>query len=1052
MQNKIFRFNLDIKEKEFKTDFNLVQLDNTSMLVIKLFDEGNKLETTKEDRAEIAIDKNDNTFCVLPCNLYDNEVNCTLDSNALASPGWTNCEVRILNEGKILTSARFKIYIRENIVNNEKIKSTTEYKALDELINEAKSMQESLKKGETVIEDVNKIKNDLTEIKESILNKSKEIDSNLAVADEKINLIKTYISKSETAINNLANNQNKIDSLSNLLKELEKIKLTLDELNESVNKANTKKTELDTSIENANREKTELDSSVENAKTQNTNLKNTITEAETAESSLATSTQKGISQQSNLEKTIADSVKKNKILSDTNTKSETLNTDLNVLSQDLTNKITDGGSLNSNLATSISDAGNAKRNLDESISNAESTNTSLKATDTEAKNTESLIRDLMNKLNTTEDEVKQIIASGNLEKYVTDPKLQEVLKAYATKKDLATVDVTSQLQEYAKKSELDVKADKKDLPKKLSELENDKEFQTLNEVNSKIESTVNGVAESINANISADLNKKIDKTAITDDFEKQSQDKVLSQKGAYDLWSTANNTIQTKYMECIRGVQALENLVNEKPDASDIPTKLSQLTNDENFKTEAEIQTLINNSTKLKKEIVTSLPSTGKEDVIYLLKNKNDTNNFYTEYMWIGGKWEIIGDTKVDLTGYAKKSDIKTKLSEMSEDSTHRVVTDDEKAKWNKKFELPQGKENQVLTKTSTGAEFKEISSSRSATFVIANYDSSENSKAGADYVIQESDCAAEIINGFITKLPEYGGKIQLTEGNFNIKKDLTININKNNIIIEGYGDSTNIIDKLTKDERNLIIIYIPNEIKNCRLSDLNISHETSNAINIYGNNNYIKNVNVTNNGDYPSLAIDNDASKNILENCSVKCDGAICYSFGERTQSNTILNCSGTSSKKLSFLIRGSNYRLLNCSGTSTNDMAFYIDGSHHQFSNCSGTSSNGMAFYIDGSHHQFSNCSGTSSNGMAFYVKGLYHTILNCSGTSTNNTTFYVNGSQISVIGCFGESKKPDKFFDVLFGSESSKCIMLGTYCGSAQFANRGTNNISANNIIIK
>lgn len=685
MQNKIFRFNLDIKEKEFKTDFNLVQLDNTSMLVIKLFDEGNKVETTEGDRAEIAIDKNDNTFCVLPCNLYNNEVNCTLDSNALASPGWTNCEVRILNEGKILTSARFKIYIRENIVNNEKIKSTTEYKALDGLINEAKSMQESLKKGETVIEDVNKIKNDLTEIKESILNKSKEIDSNLAVADEKINLIKTYISKSETAINNLANNQNKIDSLSDLLKELEKIKLTLDELNASVNKANTKKTELDTSIENANREKTELDSSVENAKTQNTNLKNTITEAETAESSLATSTQKGISQQSNLEKTIADSVEKNKILSDTNTKSETLNTDLNVLSQDLTNKITDGGTLNSNLAASINSANSAKSNLDGSINNAENTNTSLKATDTEAKNTESLIRDLMNQLNATEDEVKQIIASGNLEKYVTDPKLQEVLKAYATKEDLATVDVTSQLQEYAKKSELDVKADKKDLPKKVSELENDKGFQTLDEVNSKIESTVNGVAESINANLAVDLKKKIDKTAITDDFEKQSQEKVLSQKGAYDLCAAF---IQM----CGEVVNSVNEQYQLKADKSEIPTTLSQLTNDENFKTEAEILTLINNSAKLKKEIVTSLPSTGKDDVIYLLKNKNDTNNYYTEYMWISGKWEIIGDTKVDLTDYAKKSDVKTRLSEMTSDSTHRTVTDTEKKTWNNKVDAVTGK------------------------------------------------------------------------------------------------------------------------------------------------------------------------------------------------------------------------------------------------------------------------------------------------------------------------------------------------------------------------
>lgn len=622
MQNKIFRFNLDIKEKEFKTDFNLVQLDNTSMLVIKLFDEGNKVETTEGDRAEIAIDKNDNTFCVLPCNLYNNEVNCTLDSNALASPGWTNCEVRILNEGKILTSARFKIYIRENIVNNEKIKSTTEYKALEELINEAKIMQESLKKGETVIEDVNKIKNDLTEIKESILNKSKEINNNLAVADEKINLIKTYISKSETAINNLANNQNKIDSLSNLLKELEKIKLTLDELNASVNKANTKKTELDTSIENANREKTELDSSVENAKTQNTNLKNTITEAETAESSLETSTQKGISQQSNLEKTIADSVKKNKILSDTNTKSETLNGDLNVLSQDLTNKITDGGSLNSNLATSISDAGNAKKNLDGSINDAENTNTTLKATDTEAKKTEVLIKNLMNQLGKTKNEVEQIITSGDLSQYVTDPKLQEALKSYATKEDLSKIDVTSQLVDYAKKTEI---------PTKLSELQSDTNNRTVTD---------------------AEKNKLEN---IEDGAEKN---KITS--------------------------------VNQK--TGDVVLKISDLENDKNFKTEVEIQELINNSKKLKKEVVTSLPSTGKEDIIYLLKNKNDNNNFYTEYLWIGGKWEIIGDTKVDLTDYAKKSDIKTKLSEMVEDSTHRVVTDTEKTTWNNKVDKINGK------------------------------------------------------------------------------------------------------------------------------------------------------------------------------------------------------------------------------------------------------------------------------------------------------------------------------------------------------------------------
>ena len=78
--------------------------------------------------------------------------------------------------------------------------------------------------------------------------------------------------------------------------------------------------------------------------------------------------------------------------------------------------------------------------------------------------------------------------------------------------------------------------------------------------------------------------------------------------------------------------------------------------------------------------------------MIYLLKNKNDTNNYYTEYLWINGSWEIIGDTKVDLTDYAKKSEIKSSLSEMTSDSTHRTVTDDEKKKWNNKVDKVAGK------------------------------------------------------------------------------------------------------------------------------------------------------------------------------------------------------------------------------------------------------------------------------------------------------------------------------------------------------------------------
>lgn len=89
-----------------------------------------------------------------------------------------------------------------------------------------------------------------------------------------------------------------------------------------------------------------------------------------------------------------------------------------------------------------------------------------------------------------------------------------------------------------------------------------------------------------------------------------------------------------------------------------IPTKVSQLENDKTFKTETEIQQMIEKASSLKKEVVTSLPTTGKDDVIYLVKDKKGKeNNNYLEYLWLNGKYELIGSTQVDLSGYMTKDE-----------------------------------------------------------------------------------------------------------------------------------------------------------------------------------------------------------------------------------------------------------------------------------------------------------------------------------------------------------------------------------------------------------
>ena len=88
-----------------------------------------------------------------------------------------------------------------------------------------------------------------------------------------------------------------------------------------------------------------------------------------------------------------------------------------------------------------------------------------------------------------------------------------------------------------------------------------------------------------------------------------------------------------------------------------VPTKLSDLTNDKNFKTESEIKTLINQLGKLKKEIVESLPAVGTADdnTMYLVASDNG----FAEWMVIEGVWEKLGDTShIDLTGYVKFTDV----------------------------------------------------------------------------------------------------------------------------------------------------------------------------------------------------------------------------------------------------------------------------------------------------------------------------------------------------------------------------------------------------------
>ena len=58
-------------------------------------------------------------------------------------------------------------------------------------------------------------------------------------------------------------------------------------------------------------------------------------------------------------------------------------------------------------------------------------------------------------------------------------------------------------------------------------------------------------------------------------------------------------------------------------------------------------------------EVVQELPTTGiKEHTVYFVPKTGETNDVYDEYIRVNNAWEMIGNTQIDLSNYATKSEI----------------------------------------------------------------------------------------------------------------------------------------------------------------------------------------------------------------------------------------------------------------------------------------------------------------------------------------------------------------------------------------------------------
>ena len=96
-----------------------------------------------------------------------------------------------------------------------------------------------------------------------------------------------------------------------------------------------------------------------------------------------------------------------------------------------------------------------------------------------------------------------------------------------------------------------------------------------------------------------------------------------------------------------------------------VPTNNNQLSNGAGYQTAAQVSSAIASAlsgvTSISFQIVNSLPTTGQSGVFYLVAHSHsDSGDSYDEYVWIASssKFEKIGNTDVDLSGYMKTTDI----------------------------------------------------------------------------------------------------------------------------------------------------------------------------------------------------------------------------------------------------------------------------------------------------------------------------------------------------------------------------------------------------------
>lgn len=89
------------------------------------------------------------------------------------------------------------------------------------------------------------------------------------------------------------------------------------------------------------------------------------------------------------------------------------------------------------------------------------------------------------------------------------------------------------------------------------------------------------------------------------------------------------------------------------------------------YYTKDEVDGKVSAIPKFSISVVAELPTADiSTTTIYLLKTGSETNNLYTEYIYVNSKWETLGTQKMDMSDYLTKTDASTTYLTKTDAST----------------------------------------------------------------------------------------------------------------------------------------------------------------------------------------------------------------------------------------------------------------------------------------------------------------------------------------------------------------------------------------------